>query len=185
MRAYHDREWGFPIDDDQLLFERICLESFQCGLSWRTILEKRENFRLAFSGFDPVRLALFTERDIRNLLEDAGIVRHRGKIEAVVNNARRALELIAETGSLARFFWQYEPQEDPGPMSMAVSFTPESQALSGDLKRRGWRFVGPTTAYSLMQAVGIVNDHMHDCVARAPVEKARAGFTRPGQSGRA
>lgn len=184
MREYHDREWGFPVDDDQLLFERICLESFQCGLSWRTILDKRENFRSAFSGFYPDRVAHFTERDVGHLLQDAGIVRHRGKIEAAVNNAQRALELMTEAGSLARFFWQYEPEEDPGPKSMAVSFTPESQALSRDLKRRGWRFVGPTTAYSLMQAVGIVNDHAHDCMTRAPVEEARACFTRPGRSGR-
>lgn len=184
MREYHDREWGFPVDEDRLLFERICLESFQCGLSWRTILEKRENFRAAFEGFDIDRVAAFTERDVRRLLQDAGIVRHRGKIEAAVNNARRARELIAGTGSLAHFFWRYEPEDDPGPMSIAVSFTPESTALSRELKRRGWRFVGPTTAYSLMQAVGIVNDHAHDCVARAPVEEARSRFSRPGSQGR-
>jgi len=180
MRDYHDHEWGFPVDEDRLLFERICLESFQCGLSWRTILEKRENFRAAFRDFDIDRVAGFSERDIGRLLRDAGIVRHRGKIEAAINNARRARELIAETGSLALFFWQYEPEEDPGPMPAAVSSTPESTAMSRELKRRGWRFVGPTTAYSLMQAVGIVNDHAHDCMARDAVERARAAWRQRG-----
>lgn len=179
MRDYHDNEWGFPVTDDRALFERVCLESFQCGLSWRTVLEKRERFRHVFHDFAIERVAAFTEKDVRRLLQDEGIIRHRGKIEAAINNACRARELIDEAGSLAAFFWQYEPESDPGPMSMAVSSTPESTVLSKSLKRRGWRFVGPTTAYSLMQAVGIVNDHAHGCPARQPVERERAAFTRP------
>jgi DNA-3-methyladenine glycosylase I len=175
--AYHDTEWGFPVAEDRRLFEKLSLEGFQSGLSWRTILAKRENFRAAFHGFDCDRIARFTERDVERLLQDAGIVRHRGKIEAVINNARRARELIAEEGSLAAFVWRYEPDPpaSPGPRSTS----PESVALSKELKRRGWRFVGPTTVYAFMQAMGLVNDHARDCVIRPGVERARAVFRRP------
>jgi DNA-3-methyladenine glycosylase I len=173
--AYHDTEWGFPVVDDRRLFEKISLEGFQSGLSWRTILTKRENFRAAFHGFDIDRVARFTEADVARLLADAGIVRHRGKIEAVVNNARRARELLAETGSLAAYFWRYEAQAVPGVRATA----PESVALSKDLKKRGWRFVGPTTVYAFMQAMGLVNDHDPGCAIHAEVARARASFTPP------
>lgn len=175
---YHDREWGFPVDDDQRLFEKLCLESFQSGLSWRTILAKRENFRSAFARFDFHRVAEFAEADVERLLQDAGIIRHRGKIEAVINNAGRALELIEREGSIAAFVWQYEPESQPEPQTQTTSA--ESIALSKELKKRGWKFVGPTTVYSFMQAMGLVNDHLHECVCREEIEKARNSFKRPG-----
>lgn len=180
FEAYHDREWGFPVADDVRLFEKLCLEGFQSGLSWRTILDKRPNFRRAFEGFDFHRVAHFTEKDVARLLQDAGIVRHRGKIEAVINNARRAVELQAECGTLAAYFWQFEA--DPAAAaaaSPAASVSPESTALSKDLKRRGWKFVGPTTVYAFMQAMGLVNDHAAACVTTAEVAQARRAFQRP------
>ncbi len=178
---YHDAEWGFPVDDDRRLFEKLCLEGFQSGLSWRTILAKRENFRAAFDGFDFERVAKYGERDVERLLGDAGIVRHRGKIEAAINNARRARELIDREGSLAAYVWRWEP--DPATLGapQSVSTSPESVALSKDLKARGWRFVGPTTVYAFMQAMGLVNDHAEACAIRAEAERARAAFTPPGR----
>jgi len=177
--AYHDAEWGFPVDDDQRLFEKLSLEGFQSGLSWRTILAKRENFRAAFHGFDFARVAEFTEHDVERLLQDKGIIRHRGKIEAVVNNAKRTLELIDREGSLAAYVWSFEP--DPATLGppQSASTSAESIALSKDLKKRGWKFVGPTTVYAFMQAMGLVNDHVKDCVTRSEVERARIGFKRP------
>lgn len=176
---YHDNEWGFPVDDDIRLFEKICLESFQSGLSWRTILAKRENFRAAFVGFDFNKMSKFTERDITRLLKDEGIVRHRGKIEAVINNAKRAQELVKEEGSLATYFWRYEVEINDGNKPQTRSTCPESVALSKDLKKRGWKFVGPTTAYAFMQAMGLVNDHEEECVSRSKVAKARKKFRKP------
>ncbi len=175
---YHDEEWGWPVDDDRRLFEKLCLEGFQSGLSWRTILAKREHFRAAFCGFDFERIAAFTEPDVQRLLGDAGIVRHRGKIEAVVHNAGRALEMVQREGSLAAFFWRFEPAPCNTPPQTA-STSAESVALSRELKRRGWKFVGPTTVYAFMQAMGLLNDHAQDCVMRAPVEQARRRFRRP------
>jgi DNA-3-methyladenine glycosylase I len=176
--AYHDTEWGFPVADDQRLFEKLALEGFQSGLSWRTILAKRENFRAAFHGFDFDRVARFGARDVKRLLADAGIVRHRGKIEAVINNAQRARELVKREGSLAAFIWRYEP--DAKKLAKAqVSTSAESVALSKDLKKMGWTFVGPTTVYAFMQAMGLVNDHVEDCVIRRRVAKARKSFKRP------
>ena len=178
---YHDKEWGFPVADDRRLFEKLSLEGFQSGLSWRTILAKRENFRAAFHGFDFERVARFTARDVERLLKDAGIVRHRGKIEAVVNNARRAKELVKHEGSLAAFLWRYEP--DPGSLAEpgTASTSVQSIALSKDLKKRGWQFVGPTTVYAFMQAMGLINDHAEGCLIRAKVESARRRFKRPGR----
>jgi DNA-3-methyladenine glycosylase I len=182
-RGYHDREWGFPVGEDVRLFEKLSLEGFQAGLSWLTILRKRESFRRAFAGFDYERIAGFGERDVERLLADASIVRHRGKIEAVINNARRAIELVAQEGSLAAYAWSSEPARRAGRVDRAalaeLSQTPESRALARDLKRRGWRFVGPTTVYAFMQAMGLVNDHLEGCDARAEVERARAQFVRP------
>jgi len=177
--AYHDSEWGFPVGDDQRLFEKICLESFQSGLSWRTILAKRENFRDAFCRFDFEQVARFTQRDINRLLKNEGIVRHRGKIEAVINNAQRAKELVKEEGTLAAFFWSFEPDESQLPSPQTVSVCEESIALSKNLKIRGWKFVGPTTLYAFMQAMGLINDHMEGCVIRSKVDKARQRFKRP------
>ena len=183
--AYHDREWGFPVADDLRLFEKICLEGFQAGLSWRTILYKRESFRAAFAGFDFERVARFGARDVARLLGDAGIVRHRGKIESTINNAKRARETVREFGSLAAYFWRFEPdpRSRPRRLTAAVLSTmatsPESVALSKDLKRRGWTFVGPTTVYAFMQAMGMVNDHLHDCPTRDEVAATRARFTPP------
>ena len=177
--AYHDNEWGFPVDDDQRLFEKICLEGFQSGLSWRTILAKRENFRKAFKKFDFNKVAQFTEKDMERLLQDSGIIRHRGKIEATVNNAQRAKEMVKVEGSLAAYFWSYEPNPKTRDVSMVVSTSPESVAISKDLKNRGWKFVGPTTVYALMQAMGLVNDHAEGCVTRAKVIKMRNAFTKP------
>ncbi|NDZ97376.1 DNA-3-methyladenine glycosylase I [Streptomyces sp. SID6673] len=178
--TYHDDEWGFPLDGDDAFFERVALEGFQSGLSWRTILTKRENFRAAFSGFGIEKVARFTESDVERMLADAGIVRHRGKIEAVINNARRAEELIEREGSLSAFFWRYEPDTEPEPQTQTTSA--ESIALSKDLKKRGWKFVGPTTMFALMQASGIVNDHAHDCVIRPRVATARSSVRRPART---
>ena len=161
---YHDNEWGVPVKDDRVLFEKICLESFQSGLSWRTILAKRENFRKAFKQFDFIKIAKFTQKDVDRLLEDEGIVRHKGKIEATINNAKQALELIKQEGSLANFFWQYQPVHQDS--SNVPSTSEESIELSKALKKRGWKFVGPTTVYAFMQAAGIVNDHADDCEFR-------------------
>ena len=183
--AYHDDEWGRPVTDDIRLFEKISLEGFQAGLSWITILRKRERFRAVFDGFDFHKVAAYAERDVQRLLADAGIVRHRGKIEAVVHNAARAIELQREFGSLSRYFWQYEvdTRERPNKLTAEVlrgyATAPESVALSKDLKRRGWKFVGPTTMYAFMQAMGLVNDHQHDCFMRAPVEAERKALQRP------
>jgi DNA-3-methyladenine glycosylase I len=176
---YHDHEWGFPVDDDHRLFEKICLEGFQAGLSWLTILNKRENFRAAFAGFDFYRVAGFDEQDVQRLLQDAGIVRHRGKIEAVINNARRAQELVAAEGSLASFFWRYEPVRKASANEVLPDYTDESKRLSRDLKKLGWRFVGPTTVYAFMQAMGLVNDHLPDCDVHGRAEQAREAFARP------
>ncbi|HEU5135756.1 MAG TPA: DNA-3-methyladenine glycosylase I [Steroidobacteraceae bacterium] len=178
--AYHDTEWGFPVADDQRLFEKLALEGFQSGLSWRTILAKRENFRAAFHGFDFDRVARFGARDVKRLLADAGIVRHRGKIEAVINNAQRARELVKREGSLAAFIWRYEPDAKMSARAQTASTSAESVALSKDLKKLGWGFVGPTTVYAFMQAMGLVNDHADDCVIRRKVAKARKSFKRPG-----
>ena len=176
---YHDREWGFPVDDDQRLFEKLCLESFQSGLSWRTILAKRENFRKAFHRFDFNKIAKFGERDVERLLADAGIVRHRGKINAVINNAKRAQELVTQECSIAAFVWSYEPNPDDLAASQTASTSDASKALSKELKKRGWKFVGPTMVYAFMQAMGLINDHVDGCVTRDQVEKARKAFTLP------
>jgi len=176
---YHDREWGFPVSDDQRLFEKICLESFQSGLSWRTILAKRENFRNAFCHFDFEQVARFTHKDVNSLLKNEGIVRHRGKIEAVINNAKRAVELVNQEGSLATFFWCFEPDESKLPPPQSVTTSEESIALSKALKKLGWKFVGPTTLYAFMQAMGLINDHAEGCITRCEVNKARKRFKRP------
>jgi len=182
---YHDREWGRPTADDRWLFEKICLEGFQSGLSWLTILRKRENFRKAFADFDVRRVSRFSEKQIVRLLADAGIVRHRGKIESTINNAARAIELAKETGTLASLVWRFEPPAAARPRRLdwptvkALPKTVESLALSKDLKRRGWSFVGPTTMYAFMQSAGLVNDHLEGCFCRAAVEQERRGFRRP------
>lgn len=178
---YHDAEWGFPTRDDRRLFEKLCLEGFQSGLSWRTILAKRQNFRAAFHDFDFDQVARFGERDVQRLLKDDGIVRHRGKIEAVINNARRVRELVKQEGSLAAFIWQYEPDAGRFAKPQTASTSPESVALSKELKKRGWKFVGPTTVYAFMQAMGLINDHVEECVIRARAERARRSFKRPGR----
>jgi len=183
--AYHDDEWGLPVADDARLFEKLCLEGFQAGLSWRTILYKRAAFRAAFAGFDIDRVARFTPRHVERLLKDEGIVRHRGKIESTINNARRARELIAEAGSLAAYVWRYEPKASTRPRAItrealaAMATSPESVALSKDLKRRGFSFVGPTTVYAFMQAMGLVNDHVQGCPARERAARARKTFKIP------
>ena len=177
--AYHDTEWGFPVADDRRLFEKLSLEGFQSGLSWRTILAKRENFRAAFCGFDFDRVARFGPREIERLLQDPGIVRHRGKIEAAINNAQRARELIDREGSLAAFIWRYEPDPATRAAPQTESTSAESMALSKDLKKRGWKFVGPTTVYAFMQAMGLINDHLDDCVVSARAERVRQDFQRP------
>ncbi len=165
-RDYHDHEWGRPVHDDVRLFEKICLEGFQAGLSWLTILKKRENFRAGFKGFDFNKVARFGDKEIERLVGDAGIIRHRGKILSTINNAQRARELVKEFGSLDAYFWEWEPKRKGAPTSME-STTPESVALSKDLKKRGWSFVGPTTVYAFMQAMGMVNDHLKGCAARS------------------
>lgn len=182
---YHDNEWGRPVTDDIRLFEKICLEGFQSGLSWLTILRKRENFRKAFHSFDFKKIAKYTEKDIDRLLNDAGIVRHRGKIESTINNAARALDIQKEFGSLASYFWSWEPQKSDRPSVIdypalkSMPQTPQSLALSKDLKKRGWSFVGPTTVYAFMQAMGLVNDHLEGCSCRKDVEILRRKLVRP------
>lgn len=182
---YHDREWGFPVADDRRLFEKLCLEGFQSGLSWRMILARRDAFRAAFANFDVERFARFTANDIERLVADASIVRHRGKITSVRNNAQRALDIISEQGSLAAYFWRFEPSELHRPRHIsrdtlaAMAPPDEAAALSKDLKRRGFTFVGPTTVYAFMQAMGLVNDHVDDCHVRQAAEKARGAFRRP------
>jgi DNA-3-methyladenine glycosylase I len=182
---YHDEEWGRPVKDDIRLFEKICLEGFQSGLSWLTVLRKREAFRAAFCGFDFDRVALFDEADIERCVTDKGIIRHRGKIVSTVNNARRAIEMRDEFGSLARYFWSFEPKpaERPAVFDYATlranPITPASARLSKDLKKRGWSFVGPTTIYAFMQAMGMVNDHIEGCHCRSRIELQRLEFSRP------
>lgn len=178
--AYHDAEWGFPVADDRRLFEKLCLESFQSGLSWRTILAKRENFRAAFHGFDFNRIATFTETDLERLLKNEGIVRHRGKIEAVINNARCAQELVKQEGSLAAYVWRFEPKAEELAAPQTASTSAASIAMSKDLKKRGWAFVGPTTVYAFMQAMGLINDHAEGCVVRKQASSARRAFKVPG-----
>lgn len=184
-RDYHDQEWGMPVDDDFRLFEKICLEGFQAGLSWLTILRKREDFRRVFDGFDIARVARFTSSSVDLLVQDASIVRHRGKISSTINNAQRALELVEEFGSLAAYFWRFEPLCSARPERidkatlMTLDKTHESSVLSMDLKKRGWTFVGPTTVYAFMQAMGLVNDHLTGCDAWSRVEEARQAFVRP------
>ncbi|MFT3662474.1 MAG: DNA-3-methyladenine glycosylase I [Gordonia sp. (in: high G+C Gram-positive bacteria)] len=179
MLDYHDTEWGFPVVDDRRLFEKVSLEGFQSGLSWRTILTKRPAFREVFDDFDFTVVAGYGDADVERLVTDARIVRHRGKIEAVIDNARRALDLVAETGSLARYFWRWEIPDGEIATPATVSTTASSIAMAKDLKRRGWRFVGPTTAFAFMQAMGLVNDHAPGCVTRDDVAAARARFTAP------
>lgn len=176
-RAYHDREWGFPVTDDRRLFEKLVLEGFQSGLSWLTILNKREAFRRAFTDFDPAAVARFDETDVARLLGDAGIVRHRGKIEAAIANARRTVALIEEHGSIMAYVDRFRPEDHPAPehreAAQARTTVPEAVAMAKDMKRRGWTFFGPTTAYAFMQAMGLVNDHLVGCVVRGRVEVAR------------
>ncbi len=176
---YHDTEWGFPVVDDRRLFEKICLEGFQSGLSWRTILAKREDFRRVFHDFDYDRVATFKEKDVERLLQDALIIRHRGKIEATINNAKRTQEMIKSEGSLAVYFWSFEPDEETLPPPQTITTSPESLAISKDLKKRGWKFVGPTTVFAFIQAMGLINDHVDGCVTREKVEKARKKLKRP------
>ena len=184
-RHYHDHEWGFPVADERRLFEKICLEGFQSGLSWLTILNKREGFRAAFAQFDAEQVAAFDQADVERLVQDAAIVRHRGKIESTIHNARRVLELRREFGSLARYVWQYEPSAADRPAVLTLeaartlTSTAASVALSKDLKKRGWSFVGPTTVYAFMQAMGLVNDHLEGCHARVKALQARAAFVVP------
>jgi DNA-3-methyladenine glycosylase I len=181
--AYHDTEWGIPVSNDVRLFEKLSLEGFQAGLSWFTILRKRDAFRAAFAGFDFERVARFSDRDVDRLLTDAGIVRHRGKIEAVINNAQRALEMVKQHGSLAHYLWKFEPDARHGtldrPALEKLVTAPEAKALAKDLKRCGWKFVGATTVYAFMQAVGLVNDHIGGCHSYDCAERARAQFARP------
>jgi DNA-3-methyladenine glycosylase I len=181
--SYHDTEWGLPVSDDVRLFEKLSLEGFQAGLSWLTILRKREAFRRAFAGFDFEAVARFSDRDVDRLMADSGIVRHRGKIEAVINNAQRASELILQEGSLAHYIWRFEPPPPPGELDTAglreLATAPEAKVLAKDLKARGWRFVGETTVYAFMQAMGLVNDHLTGCHFRTSVDGARSQFARP------
>ena len=183
--SYHDREWGRPVKDDRRLFEKLCLEGFMSGLSWLTILRKRENFRRAFHSFDIEAVARFNAKSVDRLMRDDGIVRNRAKIEATINNARRCLELIEEAGSLAAYVWAFEPKPESRsqmldwPTLKQLGTSSEAAAMSKDLKKRGWSFVGPTTVYSFMEAMGLVNDHVSACALRAEVEQERARFTRP------
>lgn len=182
---YHDQEWGRPVKDDIRLFEKICLEGFQAGLSWLTILRKRDNFREAFAGFDFEQVARFEEEAVDRLVQNVGIIRHRGKIASTINNARRACALAEEFGSLATFFWQFEPPATERPDNFSYETliqytqTPTSKRLSKELKQRGWSFIGPTTAYAFMQAMGLVNDHFAGCHCREAIEQERAAFVRP------
>lgn len=184
-QAYHDTEWGRPVADNMRLFEKICLEGFQAGLSWITILRKRENFRAAFDGFDYNKVAHYDSRKIESLLKDEGIIRHRGKIESTVNNAVRAIEMEREFGTLAAYFWRFEPEEGDRPRAFdettlrGTTTAPAAMRLSKDLKKRGWKFVGPTTMYAFMQAMGMVNDHVDGCHCRTPIESQRIRFVRP------
>ena len=183
--VYHDTEWGRPVSTDIRLFEKICLEGFQSGLSWLTILRKRENFRAAFAGFDFDKVARFGDDDVERLVLDAGIIRHRGKIVSTINNAKRALDMRDEFGSLGAYFWAHEPGPEDRPAVMdyktlrTLGKTETSTAISKDLKKRGWSFVGPTTVYAFMQAMGMVNDHIEGCFCRAECEAERRAFTRP------
>jgi DNA-3-methyladenine glycosylase I len=182
---YHDTEWGRPVNDDVRLYEKVCLEGFQAGLSWITILRKRENFRKAFKNFDFQKVAKFTQKDVESLLKDEGIIRHRGKIEAAINNAQKVFDLIDECGSLGAYFWRFEPEPDRRPKRIdhksvtSMPITEESKALSRDLRKRGFKFVGPTTMYAHMQAMGMVNDHLEGCCVREEVERERKKFKRP------
>lgn len=184
-RHYHDTEWGFPVADDRRLFEKVCLEGFQSGLSWLTILNKREAFRKGFANFEMEKVARFKDKDVERLLGDAGIVRHRGKIASTINNAQRAIELRDECGSLAAYFWRMEPDPASRPKEinraalLAMTTSPESVAMSRDLRKRGWSFVGPTTLYAFMQAMGLVNDHMEGCGSRGKALDARRKFRVP------
>jgi len=171
-RSYHDEEWGHPVTDDQRLFEKVCLEGFQAGLSWLTILRKRDNFRMGFAHFDPTIVAEFDDHDVERLLADAGIVRHQGKIRSTINNAERALDLVDEFGSVSTYFWSWAEPEG-GPPTEIASTTATSTALSKDLKNRGWSFVGPTTIYAFMQAMGLVNDHLEGCHVREECAQQR------------
>jgi len=181
--AYHDTEWGFPVTKDVTLFEKLSLEGFQAGLSWLTILRKRDAFRRAFAGFDFERIARFGSNDVARLLTDSGIVRNRAKIESVINNARRARELVETEGSLAHYVWRFEPEVGRAGLDRSalagLATTAESKSLAKDLKRRGWRFVGPTTVYAFMQAMGLVNDHLDGCDIGPKVDRARSTFARP------
>ncbi len=187
--TYHDLEWGFPVDDDRRLFEKLCLEGFQSGLSWLTILRKRPAFRAAFADFDPAVVAGFGDGDVARLLADAGIVRHRGKIEASINNAQRYAELVDEHASLAAYVWSFEPPPDERPARITwpelgeLTTAPAAVAMAKDLKRRGWRFLGPTTVYAFMQAMGLVNDHLEGCCRQVAAADARGAFTPPGHGG--
>lgn len=178
---YHDDEWGIPVDDDQRLFEKLCLEGFQAGLSWITILKKREAFRAAFSQFDYHKVAKFSAAKVNRLLQNAEIVRHRGKVESTINNARRAIDMVERQGSLARFVWQFAPQDSPviRARENVLAKTDESTAMSKELKRHGWSFVGPTTCYAFMQSMGMVNDHIKTCDSWSLIDQARANFSRP------
>lgn len=176
---YHDHEWGFPIGDDRRLFEKLCLESFQSGLSWRTILAKRENFRAAFRHFDWQQIAEFNEKDVQRLLRDEGIVRNRRKIEAVINNACRAQEMIEREGSLAGYFWRYEARGDQLVAPQTVTQSEQSVALAKSLKKQGWKFLGPTTVFAFFQSMGFINDHLKGCCVREEIERARVVFKRP------
>jgi DNA-3-methyladenine glycosylase I len=182
-QAYHDDEWGRPVIDDRRLFEKLCLEGFQSGLSWLTILNKRDNFRRAFADLEPAIVARFDDTDIERLMADSGIVRHRGKIVSTINNAKRALELIEAEGSLAAYIWSFEPPESERPARLVKgempATSPTSVRLSKDLKRRGWSFVGPTTVYAFMQAMGLVNDHLEGCHCRAQAQRLRQYLTPP------
>lgn len=176
---YHDEEWGYPVGDDTRLFEKLCLESFQSGLSWRTILNKRENFRAAFAGFDHREIMKFTDADRERLLNDPGIVRNRLKIDATINNAHRMAELVEKEGSLAAFIWRYEPPAEELGEPQTASSSPTSVALSKELKKRGWKFLGPTTIFAFMQAMGLINDHAIGCAMRDKADKMRRSFTPP------
>lgn len=184
-QIYHDTEWGMPVNDEHRLFEKICLEGFQSGLSWLTILRKRENFREAFAGFEFEKVALFGDSEVESLVQNAGIIRHRGKIVSTINNARRAVELAEAEGSLGSWFWRFEPPESERPDRFdwdalrALGKTETSTTMSKQLKKKGWSFVGPTTCYAFMQAMGIVNDHIEGCFCREKVEQARSAFIRP------
>jgi len=179
-QVYHDTEWGFVQGNDQRLFEKLCLEGFQSGLSWLTILAKRDNFRAAFDDFDFHKIAMYTEDDVERLVQDAGIIRHRGKINATINNAKRAIEMLETEGTLAAYIWRFEPSvQELSELEYPAATSPSSVALSKDLKKRGWKFVGPTTMYAFMQSMGLVNDHTPDCHCHAACEAQRAAFIRP------